>query len=230
MRFLVFFALFLFVGCSGALGCAQRRISLPPPRLKSDISVEEALLHRRSHRSFASSPLSLQEVAQLLWAAQGVTDKAFGFRTAPSAGALYPLEVYFVAGQVEGLPPGVYRYLPEEHVLCEVLQGDRREELFRVALLQRWVKEAPGVLVFTAIYERTTRKYGERGIRYVHMEAGHAAQNVYLQAEALGLGTVVVGAFEDGGVQRVLGLPVNEQPLYLMPVGRVKGEKRSSTD
>lgn len=230
MRFLVFFVLFLFVGCSGALGYAQRRISLPPPRLKSDVSVEEALLYRRSHRSFAPSPLSLQEVAQLLWAAQGVTDKASGFRTAPSAGALYPLEVYFVAGQVEGLLPGVYRYLPEEHALCEVLQGDRREELFRVALLQRWVKEAPGVLVFTAIYERTTRKYGERGIRYVHMEAGHAAQNVYLQAEALGLGTVVVGAFEDSGVQKVLGLPGNERPLYLMPVGKVKSEKRIGTD
>ncbi|MEN3183389.1 MAG: SagB/ThcOx family dehydrogenase [Atribacterota bacterium] len=230
MRFLVFFALFLFVGCSGALGYAQRRIPLPPPRLESEVSVEEALLQRRSHRSFTPSPLSLQEIAQLLWAAQGVTDKASGFRTAPSAGALYPLEVYFVAGQVEDLSPGVYRYLPEEHALCEVLLGDRREELFRAALFQKWVKEAPGVLVFTAIYERTTRKYGERGIRYVHMEVGHAAQNVYLQAEALGLGTVVVGAFEDSGVQKALGLPVNERPLYLMPVGRVKSEKRSGTD
>ncbi len=220
MRFLVFLLVFLCVGGWSISGYAQNVIPLPAPRLRSDTSVEEALLRRRSHRSFASSPLSLQEVAQLLWAAQGITEKSLGFRTAPSAGALYPLEVYLVAGQVEGLSPGVYRYLPKEHALSEVLLGDRREELFRVALFQRWVREAPAVLVFTASYERTTRKYGERGIRYVHMEAGHAAQNVYLQAEALGLGTVAVGAFEDRGIQKVLGLPENEQPVYLMPVGR----------
>ncbi|MCS7242285.1 MAG: SagB/ThcOx family dehydrogenase [Candidatus Caldatribacterium sp.] len=222
MRFFVFWVVLSLVGCLGASGHAQRKIPLPPPRFRSEVSVEEALLRRRSHRSFDPSPLSLQEVAQLLWSAQGITDKASGFRTAPSAGALYPLELYFVAGQVESLPPGVYRYLPEEHALYEVLLGDRREELFRAALFQRWVREAPGILVFAAVYERTTRKYGERGIRYVHMEAGHAAQNVYLQAETLGLGTVVVGAFEDGGVQKALGLPAHEQPLYLMPVGRKK--------
>ncbi|MEN3202715.1 MAG: SagB/ThcOx family dehydrogenase [Atribacterota bacterium] len=220
MAFLVFFMVFLLVGCSNAFGYTQRRIPLPPPRLQSEVSVEEALFKRRSCRSFTPSPLSLQEAGQLLWAAQGVTDRASGFRTAPSAGALYPLELYLVAGQVEGLSPGVYRYLPEEHALYEVLSGDRREELFRVALFQQWIREAPVVLVLTAIYERTTRKYGERGIRYVHMEAGHAAQNVYLQAEALGLGAVVVGAFEDSGVQRILELPANERPLYLMPVGR----------
>lgn len=211
---------FLLVGCSNAFGYTQRRIPLPPPRLESEVSVEEALLKRRSCRSFAPFPLSLQEVGQLLWAAQGITDKTSGFRTAPSAGALYPLELYLVAGQVEGLSPGVYRYLPGEHALCEVLSGDRREELFRVALFQQWIREAPVVLVLTAVYERTTRKYGERGIRYVHMEAGHAAQNVYLQAEALGLGAVVVGAFEDSSVQRILELPANEHPLYLMPVGK----------
>lgn len=223
MRFLVCLLVLLWIGSFGVSGYAQDRIPLPSPRLESDTSIEEALLRRRSHRSFASLPLSLQEVAQLLWAAQGVTDKASGFRTAPSAGALYPLKVYLVAGQVEGLAPGVYGYLPEEHALYRVLSGDRREELFRVALFQEWIREAPGILVFTALYERTTRKYGERGIRYVHMEAGHAAQNVYLQAEALNLGTVVVGAFEDKGVQRVLGLSEKEAPLYLMPVGR-KGD------
>uniref|UniRef100_A0A7V3YFT6 SagB/ThcOx family dehydrogenase n=1 Tax=Candidatus Caldatribacterium californiense TaxID=1454726 RepID=A0A7V3YFT6_9BACT len=222
MRVVLFLLVLLFVGWWGMRGYAEERIVLPSPRLDSDTSVEEALLQRRSHRSFARSPLTLPEIAQLLWVAQGVTDRAQGFRTAPSAGALYPLEVYIVTGEVEGLLPGVYRYLPGEHALSRVLEGDRREELYGVALFQRWIREAPVVLVFTAVYERTTRKYGERGIRYVHMEAGHAAQNVYLQAEALGLGTVVVGAFQDEGVKKVLNLPLSEHPLYLMPVGRVR--------
>lgn len=222
MRLLVLLLLFLGMGGWSTWGYAQEKIALPAPRSDSDTSVEEALLRRRSHRSFARSPLSLQEVAQLLWAAQGITDKAQGFRTAPSAGALYPLEVYLVVGEVEGLFPGVYRYLPEEHALVMTLNEDRREELYKVSLFQGWIRAAPVVLVFTAVYERTTRKYGERGIRYVYMEAGHAAQNVYLQAEALNLGTVVVGAFQDDGVKNALLLPKNEHPLYLMPVGRVQ--------
>lgn len=222
MRLLVLLLLLLGMGGWSTWGYAQEKIALPAPRSDSDTSVEEALLRRRSHRSFARSPLSLQEVAQLLWAAQGITDKAQGFRTAPSAGALYPLEVYLVVGEVEGLFPGVYRYLPEEHALVMTLNEDRREELYKVSLFQGWIRAAPVVLVFTAVYERTTRKYGERGIRYVYMEAGHAAQNVYLQAEALNLGTVVVGAFQDDGVKNALLLPKNEHPLYLMPVGRVQ--------
>lgn len=217
--FVILLGLFLG-GCWGTLAHAQDTIPLPPPRDTGPVSVEEALAKRRSCRSFAPLPLSLEEVAQLLWAAQGITDHSSGFRTAPSAGALYPLEVYLVVGNVTGLAPGVYRYLPERHALSRTLSDDRREALFRAALFQRWVQEAPAVLVFAAVYERTTRKYGERGIRYVHMEVGHAAQNVYLQAEALGLGTVAVGAFEDRSVQNALQLPEKEHPLYLMPVGK----------
>jgi SagB-type dehydrogenase family enzyme len=197
------------------------QIALPTPELEGKISLEEAVFMRRSIRQFGERPLSLAEAGQLLWAAQGVTDEA-GYRTAPSAGALYPLEVYLVAGEVENLPAGIYRYLPDHHALLNISHAEVRSLLATAALKQTWIEEAPAVLVFTAIYERTTRKYGERGIRYVHMEVGHAAQNIYLQATALDLGTVFVGAFYDDQVSEVLGLPKNEVPLGLMPVGSRK--------
>lgn len=194
-------------------------IPLPEPRRASPTSVEEALAQRRSVRDYRDEPLTLAELGQLLWAAQGITDPA-GFRTAPSAGALYPLELYVVAGNVESLPPGVYRYSPRQHALAHLAEGDRRNALAGAALGQGAVREGAAVLVFAAIYARTTGKYGERGIRYVHMEAGHASQNVYLQAVALGLGTVTIGAFYDDRVKNVVGMADDEQPLYLMPVGR----------
>lgn len=198
-------------------------IPLPAPRLEGAISVEEALAARRSLRSFGSEPLSLQEVGQLLWAAQGVTD-ARGYRTAPSAGALYPLEVYLVCRRVEELEPGVYRYLPSDHALSAVAAasrgGDACEALARAALGQSPVRDAAANVVFAGVYERTTAKYGYRGHQYVHIEVGHAAENVYLQATALGLATVAVGAFDDAEVAQVLLLPEGETPLYVMPVGR----------
>jgi SagB-type dehydrogenase family enzyme len=195
------------------------RITLPKPRYKSDISIEETLFKRRSIRDYTGELLTLQEVSQLLWAAQGITDPR-GFRTAPSAGALYPLEVYVVVGEVEGLTKGVYKYKPHQHEVRKVLEEDQRAKLAEAALSQRWVEEGAINIVFTAVYQRTTRKYGPRGIRYVHMEVGHAAQNVYLQAVALNLGTVVVGAFHDDQVKEILNLPEEEEPLYIMPVGR----------
>jgi len=198
---------------------AEEMIKLPEPRYQSDVSVEEALLNRRSVREYSGEPLTMAEVSQLLWAAQGITDPR-GFRTAPSAGALYPLEVYVAAGNVEGLAPGVYKYSPQGHKLLKVAAGDRRSELASAALGQEWVEEGAIDMVFTAVYERTTQKYGDRGIRYVHMEAGHAAENVYLQAEALGLGMVVVGAFHGDQVKDVISAPAEEQPLYVIPVGR----------
>ncbi len=206
-------------------GLTEEKIFLPEIRLQGEISVEEAIFRRRSVRSFRDEPLSLEELGQLLFAAQGITEKTYGFRTAPSAGALYPLELYAVIGRVKGLSPGVYRYLPQDHSMVKVLEGDRRGELFQAALEQSSIQEAPVTLVFTAIYERTTQKYGERGIRYVHMEVGHAAQNVYLEAEALQLGTVAIGAFRDKSVANLLALPANEVPLYLMPIGKPQREK-----
>ena len=194
-------------------------ISLPKPTKTSERSLEQLLEQRRSVRAFRKAPLRLAEVGQLLWAAQGISDPR-GFRTAPSAGALYPLELYVVAGAVDGLPPAVYHYHPKGHRLVETSDGDRRQALARAALGQSWVRDAAAVVVFAAIFKRTTRKYGNRGVRYVHMEVGHAAQNLFLQAEALGLGTVVVGAFDDEEVNTTLQLPSNMQPLMLMPVGR----------
>ncbi|MEM2921380.1 MAG: SagB/ThcOx family dehydrogenase [Candidatus Bathyarchaeia archaeon] len=194
-------------------------VKLASPRLQSSVSVEEALLKRRSIREYTGERLNLQEVSQLLWAAQGITDPK-GFRTAPSAGALYPLEVYLVVGDVENLATGVYKYKPLEHEIIKVLEGDKRRELAEAAIGQISVREAAIDIVVTAVYERTTVKYGDRGIRYVHMEVGHAAQNLCLQATAMGLGTVTVGAFHDEEVKEILNLPEDEQPLYIIPVGK----------
>jgi SagB-type dehydrogenase family enzyme len=163
----------------------------------------------------------LAETGQLLWAAQGVTS-AEGFRTAPSAGALYPLYLCLLAGSVKNLDPGVYRYDPAAHVLTGILMEDRREALARAALGQQSISSAAAVLVMTAVYEKTTTKYGERGIRYVHMDSGHAAQNVCLQTYALGLATVPIGAFDDRAVSRILELARHEHPLYILPIGRTR--------
>ena len=196
-------------------------IRLPEPRSRSDRSVESVLRERRSVREYRDEPLTLAEVSQLLWAAQGITGSE-GQRTAPSAGALYPLEVYLVAGRVTDLPAGIYKYRPHQHELVRVADGDKRAKLAAAALDQDCVRNAPVTIALAAVYERTMKKYGQRGVKYVHMEAGHAGQNVHLQAVALSLGSVSVGAFEDEQVRKILNLPDNEQPLYLLPVGRPK--------
>jgi SagB-type dehydrogenase family enzyme len=175
---------------------------------------------RASERAFAASPLDLADAAQLLWASQGVTRGTEAGRTVPSAGARYPLETYLVAGRVNGLPAGVYRYRPSSHDLVTGALGDRRGSVAAAALNETWVAVAPAIVAIVAVPERTIGRYGVRGERYVHMEAGHAAQNVYLEAAALGLGTVLVGAFDDREVARALELPRGERPLGLMPVGR----------
>lgn len=192
---------------------------LPEPRYDSKVSLEESLLQRRSIRSYTGQALTLQEVSQLLWAAQGITDPG-GLRTAPSAGALYPLEVYVVVGDVQDLAPSVYRYEPDGHQLVKIIYGDKRAELASAALGQSCVQEGAAAFIFTGVYERTTDKYGDRGIRYVHIEVGHAAQNLCLQATAMGLGAVTVGAFSDEQITRLLNLLEKEQPLYIIPVGR----------
>lgn len=197
---------------------STRMIPLPSPAEANGLSVERAIGARRSVRDFADRPVSLDAIAQLLWAAQGVTSSD-GRRSAPSAGALYPLETYVAAGHVVGLDAAVYRYHPQTHSLVPHRAEDVRADLARAALGQRWMADAPAVLVITAVYERTRRKYGARTERYVHMETGHAAQNIYLQAESLNLGTVMVGAFRDKEVRTVLDLPPREAPLALMPVG-----------
>jgi SagB-type dehydrogenase family enzyme len=199
----------------------NEKIKLPEPKYDSNTSVEQALLERRSVRAYKKVPLTLDEVSQLLWAGQGITDYGSKFRTAPSAGALYPLDVYIAIGTVEGVAKGVYKYRPRKHELMKVSNGDVRNELASAALGQSCVRESAIVMVFSAVYERTTQKYGNRGIKYVHMEAGHAAQNVYLQAVSLNLGMVVVGAFRDEEIRKILNMSDNERPLYIVPVGKM---------
>lgn len=198
-------------------------IDLPEPGTDGEIAVERALARRRSRREFAEAPLDITEVGQLLWAAQGITDEEHGTRAAPSAGATFPLEVTLCvgAGGVPKLEAGRYRYRPDTHELEIESLGDHQEGLRGAALDQSWIEHAPVTIVLSAVHERTERQYGDRGReRYVPMEAGHAGENLYLQAETLDLATVAVGAFDDDGVSEVLALPAAERPLYLFPVGR----------
>lgn len=195
-------------------------MSLPEPDRQGGLGLQAALQARRSVRTFSDEPVTLKEAAQLLWAAQGINDATRGYRTAPSAGALYPLELYLVAGNVAGLDAGVYHYDPRAHALTPLIAGDVRPELAGASLGQSCVAEGAATLVFAAEFARTTGRYGQRGEQYVQIEVGHAAQNVYLQAASLGLGTVAVGAFERDAVSELLGLPGAFVPLYLMPVGR----------
>lgn len=199
---------------------AGQEVALPDPVTSGGPPLADAIRERRSVRAYEPGPITLQQLSQLLWATQGITDERRGLRTAPSAGATYPLETFVIAGEVEGVKPGVYRYDPEAHRLTAVLEGDVRTEMARAALGQGFVAEAPLTVLIAAVYERTERRYGQRAERYVHMEVGHAAQNLHLQAVALGLGSVPVGAFDDAHVAEIAGLAEDEAPLYLIPVGR----------
>lgn len=190
----------------------HRLIPLPKPRLTGSVSLEETMAKRTSVRDFRQRALTREEIAQILWSAGGQT-RHWGGRTAPSAGALYPLEIDLAT------PEGLFRYRPERHQLDPRAAGNVIPKLAAAAYQQTCVARAPAVVVISAVYDRTKRRYGSRGERYVHLEAGHAAQNIHLQAVALGLGSVAVGAFSDDDVHRILGLGRDEKPLYLIPVG-----------
>jgi SagB-type dehydrogenase family enzyme len=188
-------------------------LQLPAPERRGRMSLEEALAGRRSVHEFTGQPITDRELSQLLWAAQGIT-RADGLRTAPSAGGLYPLEVWVATGS------GFYHYEPHKHRLAQHLERDLRQDIYRSALMQEATLQAPAVFVIAAVYQRVAEKYGEqRAARYVHMEVGHAAQNLLLEAVALGLGGVPIGAFNDREVEKVLSLPPDQKPLYLIPVG-----------
>lgn len=213
----------------GAAVLGEGEILLPLPTKITKLTVEEALLLRKSMREWLPEPLDLTQLSMLLWATQGIVEDAgFGWyrRTSPSAGATYPVEVYVVIGNRsvrlgsgEFVEAGIYKYDYMRHSLKLVKKGDYRTDLWRASLRQDWVREAPVTIVLCAVYERTTSRYGERGIRYVHMELGHIGQNIYLMATALGLGTVAIGAFYDEDVSKVISSARNERPLYLFPVG-----------
>ncbi len=195
------------------------RIELPEPVEDGDMSLEKALTLRRSIRTYATDPLTLEQVSQLLWSAQGITQEERGFRTAPSAGATFPLEMFVVVNNVEELKKGVYHYHPHEHKLAFIRETDIGDELARAALSQSMVADGGAVFIFAAVFERTTDRYGERGRRYVYNEIGHASQNLHLQSAALELGTVVIGAYRDEEVESILQLGEEYDVLYLMPVG-----------
>jgi len=207
----------------------QPVIKLPAPILKGTITVEEALAKRRSVRNYTNKPLTVKEVSQILWAAYGITKPSTilkhqgGLRTAPSAGAIYPLELYIVAGNITGLKPGIYKYKPETNELLLLSEGDKRQALYNASYQQDMILNAPASIVYSAVFEQTTQRYGQRGReRYVCMDLGHSAENVYLQAIALGLGTCAVGSFSDNDVKLVVGMPQQEEPLYIMPIGWLK--------
>ncbi len=190
-------------------------MQLPEPASDGRMSVEAALAKRASVRHFTSVPLTLSQISQILWAAQGITRNGWG-RTAPSAGALYPLELYLA------LRDGFFHYIPENHQLMRVSDSNLIEDLARAALGQQCIRESSAVVVIAAVYERIEQKYGRRAERYVKVEAGHAAQNILLQAVSEGIGAVPVGAFYDEDVRKALSLPSDHEPLYLIPLGQTR--------
>lgn len=204
---------------------AEQKIGLtelPAPSIKGEKSLEESIALRRSVRDFSNEPLTLTELSQLLWAGQGITEKNRGLRAAPSAGALYPLELIVIAKNVEGLKQGAYRYVPQKHALRPIKSGELSSALASAGLGQNCLYDAPAVIAINGIYGRTTIKYGERGKKYVHIEVGCALENILLQAVALKLGGVVVGAFSDDEVKKIIGAGKSEEVFALVCVGKPK--------
>lgn len=205
----------------GTNGRRERQMNLPKPKLTGDVSVEQAIKHRRTIRSYLSKPLTLEQLSQMFWAAQGITEDRGYKRSAPSGGALYPMDIYAIVGDngVEGLKAGIYHYDPHNHSAVLITEGDFRKDVARTALSQMWMASAPLNLVITSEYRRITSKYGSRGERYAMIEAGHIGQNIFLQAEALGLRAGIVGAFHDNDLIRVMNIPRSHEPLLILPVG-----------
>ncbi len=197
------------------------KMQLPDPMLDGNVPLERTIHTRRTVRSFRSTPLSLKQLSQLLWAAQGITEPGGYKRAAPSAGALYPMDVYGVVGKqcIETLGPGVYHYNPGGHTLSLIQEGDARRDIAEASLWQMWMAEGPLNLVITAEYSRINIKYGQRGVRYAMIEAGHIGQNIFLQCQAMGLEAGIVGAFDDLKVSQVMGIKRTHEPLLIMPVG-----------
>ncbi|MBN2058419.1 MAG: SagB/ThcOx family dehydrogenase [Candidatus Saganbacteria bacterium] len=199
----------------GGTSLAARTIDLPKPNLISKFSIEEAIFRRRSQRDFKDKEIPIQHLSQILWAAQGITDQTYGFRAAPSAGALYPLSLYIVKKD------GVFRYLPDGHKLLQLQDKDIRPSLARASLGQNYIMDAPVNIIITGNFKISQAKYGPRAFRYVCMEIGHVAENIHLQAVALGLGSVPIGAFWDDVIRTNLELPETQDPLYIIPIGYI---------
>jgi SagB-type dehydrogenase family enzyme len=217
MKKMVLVLLTLFVSTiltlSFGLEAKAQNIKLPAPKLDGTVSVEKALSERRSVRAYKNEPLTLAEVSQILWAAQGITEPSKGLRTAPSPKSVYLLETYVLPGNVTGLPMGLYKYQPKGHELIKIADGNKKEDLFKAAG-QAPIKNAPLAIVFAWNAEKSNNQ------NWACNEVGHAAENVYLQAVSLDLGTVSMAGFKPDEVKKALNLPDKEQPLYIMPVGK----------
>lgn len=211
-------------------------IKLPAPYHDGKVSLENALNNRRSIREYSEDSLSISEISQILWAAQGITKKIEdppsywrskqwkwmgGFRTAPSAGALYPIELYIAVGKIKGLSQGLYKYNPQEHTILKVLEGDKRVDISNAALKQSCIRKGAVNIIIFGVYKRTSIKYGKRAEQYVQIECGAVCQNIYLQSYALDLGTVFVGAFKDDSLKSTLNISEDEYPLGIMPIGKI---------
>jgi SagB-type dehydrogenase family enzyme len=201
-------------------GLAAEAIKLPQPNTTGGMALAEALKNRRTVRHFASRSLDLVQISQLLWEGDGASDTR-GLRTSPSAGATYPLDLYLVVGErgVTDLPAGLYHYDVASHALMPLSKGNLHSPVARACLRQAWMAEAPVMVVITGEYRRCTKRYGQRGIRYTDIEAGNVSQNLFLAAEALGLGAGIVGAFDDKALAQALNLPPAHEPLLVMPLG-----------
>jgi SagB-type dehydrogenase family enzyme len=208
----------------------QTIIKLPSPQLKGKVSLEETILRRRAVRRYHREPLDLSQLSQILWSAQGITGTR-EFRAAPSAGATYPIEIFVFVGKQgviasevkqapEELQAGIYHYEADSHSLSLHKPADLRPDLARATLDQEFIIDTPVDIVICALYHRTSYRYGRCGERYVHIEVGHVGENIHLQAVALGLATVEVGAFHDEEVRKVLGVEEQIKPLYIMPLGK----------
>jgi len=199
-------------------------MQLPNPTTDGDVSLEMTIHQRRTVRSFHSKALTITQLSQLLWAAQGITEPGGFKRAAPSAGALYPMDIYGAVGGgcIDGLNPGVYLYDPATHSFSLAQEGDIRRDIAMASLGQMWMSYAPIAFVITAEYSRIMAKYGQRGVRYAMIEAGHIGQNIFLQSQAMGLEAGIVGAFEDQKVIQAMGIKGTHEPLLIMPVGYKK--------
>jgi SagB-type dehydrogenase family enzyme len=188
-------------------------IDLPPPVLDGSISVEKALSERRSVRAYSDKSLSLGDISQILWAAQGITEPKRGLRTAPSAQASYLLKIYILTGKVGDLSMGLYQYQPQGHKLVKIADGDIKTNLYNAAP-QNPIKNAPAAIVITGLSSKVKNPF------WIYLEAGHVAQNICLQAVSLNIGTVTMAGFKPEEVKKALKLPDNEQPVYIMPIGK----------
>ncbi len=207
--------IFLLIPVLFLINKGEDMIRLPEPTF-TDKSIEECIQARRSIRSFQDYDLTLQEISNILWAAQGITDTVNDFRAAPSAGATYPLEILIAKKD------GLFRYIPKLHALEKLAHSDLRIDIAKAALAQMFIGNAGMVVIIAAVFERTTWRYGQRGKRYVNNEVGHCAQNIHLEAVALGLGSVAIGAFDDNEINKILLF--DAQPLYIIPVGKPVGD------